>query len=59
MSAAAEYGDDRHHMHSEWGSVSVFLGLVVYHACLGYVRAKIEGVVRGVWTRGVMAMEAM
>lgn len=59
MNAITEYWDDQDHIHSDWKSSTSFLGLVVYYSCLEYVRSKIEGVVRRVWTRGMMAQETM
>jgi hypothetical protein len=59
VEAGLPYDDDGDHVHTEWKSVSRFLGLVLYHAWLECVQAKIEGVFRRVWMRGVMAQEAM
>jgi hypothetical protein len=59
VSTGVQFEDDQDHIHSDWRSASTFLGLLMYHACLSYVQSRIEGVVRRVWTRGMMAQETM
>lgn len=51
--------DDRDHIHADWKGVSGFLGLVLWHTGLAYVRSKTEEVTKRVWTRAMMQQESM